>query len=70
MGKLLAAAGLAAGAWLWMKGPKDPRRWPAALAEELARVRRQAEEALAAGRLAAIRREAEIDREIDEATRI
>jgi hypothetical protein len=62
---VFAAAGAAV--WLAVKVSPDPRKWPAYLTEEWARVRRQGQEALAAGKRAATRREEELDRELEAA---
>jgi hypothetical protein len=64
IGAGMAAAGAAA--WLVSRGHRDPRHWPQAAKEEVAILRRNLDEALAAGRRAAARREEEIEREIAE----
>jgi hypothetical protein len=65
--RLRTLALLGAGAWLYSQGPRDPREWPAFLGEQVAVLRGQAEEALAAGRQASARRQAQMEREIAEA---
>jgi hypothetical protein len=62
--RALALGAVGVGVWLWARGYRDVRRWPADLSVEAARVREAALEALEAGRRAAARREAEIDREL------
>jgi hypothetical protein len=62
--KVVALAGAGVAVWLIAQGHRDPREWPGQLAEEWARLRSAAKEAIAAGKRAAARREAEIDREL------
>jgi hypothetical protein len=63
----VAAAGV--GVFLWARGHRDPRQWPAELAAEWAQVRADVTEALEVAGRAAKRREAEIDEELRDAGR-
>jgi hypothetical protein len=66
--KRLVLLGLAgAGAFLIARAGRDPRGWPDAAREELERLKAHLREAIEAGKRAAARREAEVQREIDEA---
>ena len=68
--RFLVGAGLAVGAaaaYLVARGHTDPTTWPEAAKGEVDLLKKNLNEALAAGRRAAARREDEIDREITEA---
>jgi len=54
-------------AYIYTKGPRDPREWVAFLGEQVAVLRDQLEEAVQAGRRASARRQEQIDRELAEA---
>ncbi len=60
---LLAVAGLLY-AWLWSRGARDPREWPERLPGEIAALRRDIDDSVAAGRRAAVRKEREFDEEL------
>ena len=62
---LLVAAG--AGAWMWIRGHRNPREWPGEAAAEFARLRDDLRAAVDVGKRAAARREEEIDRDLEEA---
>lgn len=53
--KKLAALGLVG--WIYSKGPRDPREWPAFLGEQVALLKEQAREAADAGKRANERRQ-------------
>ena len=67
--RLLALAAGAAAVWALTRAPRDPRRWPEAARGELERLKEQGKEAFEAGKRAAARRQDEVQREIDEASR-
>ena len=58
-----------AGLLMVRKGGTDPRAWPDVLKAELARMGEHAKAAAEAGKRAASRREAELEREIEDAMR-
>jgi hypothetical protein len=58
---ILILAALGVGAYYWLG---DPRGWPQALAEQRERLPAQLREAVEAGRRAAARREAEVERDL------
>jgi hypothetical protein len=60
---LLGIGGLVA-AWLVARGATDPREWPERLPRELTALWDDLDEALAAGRRAAVEREREFDAEL------
>ena len=63
--KKLAALGLVG--WIYSKGPRDPREWPAFLGEQVALLKEQAREAADAGKRANERRQHQLEREVAEA---
>ena len=62
--RLKTLALLGGAAYIYSKGPRDPREWAGFLAEEAVRTKRQAAEAAEAGKRAAVRKREQIDREI------
>lgn len=64
--RLRTVALLGFAAYIYSKGPRDPREWAAFLGEQVAILRGQLTEALEAGRRASARRQAQIDRELAE----
>ena len=67
MTRLLVLGLVGAGAFLVARARRGPREWPEAGREELERLKSRLREAIEAGKRAAARREAEVQREIDEA---
>jgi len=65
--RVVLAAAAGAGVWLWARGHRNPREWPGELAAEVARLRADIVAAADVGARAAARREAEIDRDLEEA---
>jgi hypothetical protein len=65
--RLKTLALLGGAAYVYSKGPRDPREWAGFLAEEAARTKQHAAEAAEAGKRAAVRKREQIDREIAEA---
>ncbi|HWH14214.1 MAG TPA: hypothetical protein VNT51_05670 [Miltoncostaeaceae bacterium] len=63
--RTLAVLGVAA--YIYSKGPRDPREWVAFLGEQAAVLREQITEAVEAGRRASARRQEQIDRELAQA---
>lgn len=63
--KKIAALGLLG--WIYSKGPRDPREWPAFLGEQMELVKDQAREAAEAGKRANERRQRQLEREVAEA---
>lgn len=62
--KFTTLALMAGAAYVYSKGPRDPREWAGFLAEEAARTKQHAAEAAEAGKRAAVRKREQIDREI------
>lgn len=60
-------AALGALGYVYSKGPRDPRQWPAFLGEQFALLKDQAREATDAGKQASARRQAQLEREVAEA---
>lgn len=68
IGRLMVIGAAAASVWLLRSAPKDPRDWPDAAKSEAMRIKGHASEAIEAGKRAAIRRQEEVQREIDAAS--
>lgn len=67
--KLRTIAILGALGYAYSKLPRDPNEWPAYAGEQYAVLREQVEEAIEAGKRASDRRIAQLDREVEDATR-
>lgn len=68
--KVIVGLGLGiagAAAWLVSRGHKDPRQWPAAVGEEIARLRNDLAEAAGAGKRAAMEEQRALDKELADA---
>ncbi len=62
--RLKTLALLGGAAYVYSRGPRDPREWAGFLAEEAARTKQHVAEAAEAGKRASVRKREQIDREI------
>lgn len=51
-------------AWMWSRGARDPRQWPKRLPKEIAALRADLNDALAAGRRASAQHQRQFDDEL------